>query len=104
MIDLSDKYFMMIEPDKDGEPSKEPIEDEITKKVDYIFSKCKTPDYCYKGFHITKCGKFSDNNDWVLPNGMITNSLCSYYIKYYRDFIPKSEINKINKVYNNIFE
>ena len=102
MIDLSDKYFLMIEPDKDGKPSGEPIEDNLTKKVDLIFSKCKKSDYCYKGFHITKCGKFSDNLDWILPNGMITNNLCTYYIRYYWQYIPLNEIEKINKVFNSM--
>ena len=99
MIDVSNKYFLMIEPDKEGSPSEYPIKDELTNKVDVIFSKCTKSNYCYKGFHITKCGKFSDNNDWILPNGMITNNLCTYYIRYYRKFIPEIEIEKIDKVY-----
>ncbi len=93
---------MMIEPDQEGKPSINPIEDELTQKVDYIFAKCKTLDYCYKGFHITRCGIFSDNDDWLLPNGMITNSLCVYYIRYYRNFIPECEIEKINDIYDEI--
>lgn len=100
MIDLSDKYFMMIEPDKKGKPTVDPIEDELTRKVDYIFSKCKPSNYCYRGFHITRCGKFSDNHDWILSNGMITNNLCTYYIRHYREFVPESEIEKINRVYD----
>lgn len=102
MIDLSDKYFMMIEPDGDGEPTTEPVDDELTGKVDYIFSKCTPSRYCYRGFHMTRCGKFSDNHDWILCNGMITNNLCTYYIRHYRKFIPKSEIEKINGVYDEI--
>jgi len=102
MIDLSNKYFLMIEPDKLGIPSDNPTEDEITNKVDFIFSKCINPNYSYRGAHRTKCGKFSDNNDWILPNGMTTNSLCTYYVRYYRLFIPESEIEKINKVYEEI--
>ncbi len=100
MIDLSDKYFMMIEPDREGKPTVNPIEDKLTRRVDFIFSKCKPSNYCYKGFHMTGCGKSSDNRDWVLPNGMITNSLCTYYIRHYREFIPESEIGKINRVYD----
>ena len=102
MIDLSNKYFLMIEPDKLSDPSDNPTEDEITNKVDFIFSKCTNPNYCYNGFHITKRGKFSDNKIWILPNGMITNNLCTYYVRYYRLFIPDSEIEKINKVYEEI--
>ena len=102
MIDLTNKYFLMIEPDKEGIPSQESIEDELTHKVDYIFFKCTNSNYRYRGFHITRCGEFSDNNNWILTNGMITNSLCIYYIRYYRNYIPQSEIEKINNIYDDL--
>lgn len=98
MINVTDKYFMMIEPDKIGKPSNCPIEDELTEKVEFIFSNCK-PTTSYRGWHTTNCGKMSDNKDWQLPNGMITNSLCCYYIKYYRPFIPETEIMKIESIF-----
>lgn len=102
MIDLSNKYFMMIEPDKEGEPSSEPVEDEITDMINFIYEHTTIPNYAYKGFHSTKCGKRSDNKDHILPNGMITNSLCVYYIQYYRPYIPISEINKIILIYDEL--
>ncbi|OPX87479.1 MAG: hypothetical protein A4E53_02467 [Pelotomaculum sp. PtaB.Bin104] len=102
LINLSDEYFLMIEPDKEGPPLTTPIEDELSNKVDYIFSKCKPLDYSFRGFHQTKCFKVSDNKNWFLPNGMITNSLYTYYIRYYRNYVPQSEIDKINKIYNEL--
>jgi hypothetical protein len=52
----------------------------------------------YCGYHITECGKESKSHDYQLENGMITNSLCVYYLQYYRKIIPKSEMKKVNKV------
>ncbi len=102
MIDLSNKYFLMIEPDVQGSPSEYPVEDDLTKKVDFIFSQAKPSKHCYRGFHVTQCGKHSDNRDWILSNGMITHKLCTYYIRYYRQYIPSSEIEKINKVFTDM--
>lgn len=101
MIDLSNKYLLQIEPDKQGSPSSTSIEDELTKKVDYILSRCHEGTM-YRGFHTTLCGKHSDSCDFVLPNGMVTNSLCTYYIRYYRPYIPQSEIEKIEKAYKDL--
>jgi hypothetical protein len=104
MIDLSDKYLLMIEPDQEGIPSEKPIEDELSRKVDFIFSKCKPSTYASAGTHKTRCGKYSDNVDWILPNGIITNSLCKYYIKFYREYIPSSEIDKVNTLFDKLHE
>jgi len=100
MIQLSDRYFLMIEPDQEGIPSEKPIEDELSIKVDFIFSKCKASAYASAGVHKTRCGKYSDNVDWILPNGVITNSLCKYYIRFYREYIPSSEIAKISTLFD----
>jgi hypothetical protein len=102
MINLSEGYLLMIEPDQEGAPSLTALDDELTRKVDYIFSKCKPSDYCCVGVHTTKCGKHSDNFDWILPNGVITNSLCKYYVRFYRAYIPESEIVKINAIYDSM--
>ena len=102
MINLSEKYLLMIEPDQTHEPAKEPVEDELTQIVDEIYAVCRASEYSYKGIHFTKCEKTSDNKDWILPNGMITHSLICYYIRYYRHAIPASELEKIMKVYNNL--
>lgn len=102
MIKTEDKYLLMIEPDKEGSPSSEPLEDEITRKVDVLFDHCNPSDYRFKGWHSTNCGERSDNRDWFLPNGVITNSLCTYYIRYYRPYIPQIELDKIERLYNDL--
>ncbi len=52
----------------------------------------------YKGFHRTDCGETSSNQDLLLENGMITNSLAVFYLQYYRDSIPKTEMDKVIKL------
>lgn len=104
MLKLEEKYLLMIEPDKQGLPTTVPLEDELTAKLDAIYGVTQKSEYGYKGFHFTKCGKQSDNRDYLLPNGMITNSLAQYYIRYYRPFIPQTEIEKIEQIYASFCE
>lgn len=102
MKNLSDKYLMMVEPDTEGKPSSEPTDDNLTRKMAILFILSHESSKRYRGFHMTKCGKCSDNTDWVLPNGMITHSLCVYYIRFYRAYISDSEINKINMLFEEV--
>lgn len=102
MEDLSNKYFFMIEPDLKNAPSINAIEDSVSQKMDFVFSKAEKSGYAYKGIHFTQCGECSDNHDWILPNKMITNSLCKYYIRYYRDHIPSSEMSKLEDLYSKL--
>lgn len=97
MHDTSDQYLLQIEPDKDSEPSTEPVDDDITDAVKYILS-CAGEGPMYRGFHVTKCGKASGCCDLILPNGMVTNSLALYYIRYYRHAIPEEEFKKISAI------
>lgn len=53
----------------------------------------------YMGSHNTECGERSDNYDYLLENGMITNSLAPFYLKWYRYSIPESEMKKVNELY-----
>ncbi len=106
------KFVLYIEPKKE-QKSEQPINDEITefmqmaldKSVDGIANYSSTdaeekftPNMSYKGFHVTECGKRSSSVDYLLPNGMITNSLCVFYLQHYRNAIPQSEWNKINEL------
>jgi hypothetical protein len=52
----------------------------------------------YKGYHVTECGIRSYGADFLLENGMITNSLADFYLRYYRSSIPKSEMKKVKKL------
>ena len=104
------KFLLYIEPTVD-QKSKEPVNDEITKIVAQCLKNSKPgtanyrniesdgvheADNAWKGTHTTDCGERSDNKDHLLMNGMITNSLCVFYLQYYRDAIPSSEMSKVN--------
>ena len=103
------RFLLYIEP-KAEQKSKEPINDEITKIVETCFNKAKSgaADYSnleskgkftegsgWRGWHTVDCGERSGSRDYLLGNGMITNSLCVFYLQYYRDAIPVKEMDKI---------
>lgn len=102
MENLSDKYLLMIEPDLKGKASLLPLLDDITRKTIYLYSLTKPSEDSYRGFRATQDGQISDNKDHILPNGIITHSLCVHYIKYYRPYVPQSEIDKINRLYTEL--
>jgi hypothetical protein len=108
------KYLLFIEPDS-TEKLDNPISDELShilsemikmgEKGTSFYSNLNdngtfTKSSGYKGTHITNCGERSSNYDILLPNGMITNSLCVFYLEWYRNSIPKSEIKKLEKIKN----
>lgn len=105
-------YLLFIEP-KLEDKLIEPIEDELTSLMEMALSRSKegVSNYSslsdkstfrtgpgYKGRHITDCGVKSSNNDYLLENGMITNSLATFYLRWYRYSIPISEMLKIQKL------
>lgn len=110
-IDKS-RFLLYIEP-KAEQKSKEPIDDEITKTVEMCFNKAEsgTADYSnlerngnfrkgngWKGWHTADCGERSNGHDYLLGNGMITNSLCVFYLRYYRKAIPETEMDKVREL------
>jgi hypothetical protein len=118
------KYLLYIEP-KVNEKLTEPINDELVECMEMALSKSqkgaarysdindmgdgfdwnhngqirKVPSFsnrsAYKGSHRTECGERSSNCDYLLENGMITNSLAPFYLKWYRYSIPVSEMIKV---------
>ena len=109
----SSRYLLYIEPLR--EQKENPVDDDITLLVERAFIRAKPGGANYsdlndngtfrshggwKGCHITDCGQRSDNYDYLLGNGMITNSLCVFYLRYYRNAIPKSEMDKVRKLCN----
>jgi hypothetical protein len=107
--DDTTKFLLYIEPPA-SEKLPEPINDELTQVIEYALSKAdegtanyssKTddpkfrPGAGYKGSHRTECGERSANKDYLLENGMITNSLAPFYVKYYRYSIPESDMTKL---------
>lgn len=99
MISDSEKHLLFIEPDRENLPSTLPINDDLTRKVDYIMSFAKPQAMHFKGWHTTRCGKNSATYNLDLPDGFVTNSLADYYVKHYRLYIPASEVLKINALY-----
>lgn len=105
-------YLLFIEPKKEDK-LKDPINDELTELMEMALSKSlkgvsmysTTLDkgsfregVGYKGFHRTECGERSSSCDYLLQNGMITNSLAPFYLRWYRYSIPESEMLKVKKL------
>ncbi len=106
-------YLLYIEPTKE-QKSQEPIEDELVSLLETALEEAKegTAWYSnledkgenfregsgYRGVHRTECGERSSNKEYLLKNGMITNSLASFYLCWYRDAIPQTEMNKIEQL------
>ncbi len=106
------KFLLFIEPKKEDKSST-PINDQLTEIIQFALSQSKqgasnyysldnpehfTESIAYKGFHTTDCGEYSSNVDYLLENGMITNSLCTFYLRWYRKFIPQSELDKVKRL------
>lgn len=92
MVDLSDKYLLMIEPQ--DRFKEEEVNDDLTTKMERLFKQSKEIDHT-RGWHKAKDGKDSTNCTYLLPSGHITNSLCVHYLRYHRSEVPKSEIAKL---------
>lgn len=52
----------------------------------------------FMGWHGTDCGESSDNHDYLLKTGHITNSLAPFYLKWYRNSISRNDMMKIREV------
>lgn len=105
-------FFLYIEPKK-KEKLKKPIDDEITKLVELAFSKSKKGSANYskineiprfrfgdgwRGYHGTECGEISEDRDYIFENGLITNSLCVFYVKWYRNSIHENDWIKLKRL------
>ena len=90
--------FLFIHPE--NPPSDLPIEDDVTEKVDFIFSQLAIG-CSYRGFQVTSFGKYSEPNDYVheiLP--IVSNSLAPYYIRHHRADISEKEIRWIHELHD----
>ena len=109
------KFLLYIEP-KASDKLKDPIDDELVHIMNMALSKAKSgvAGYSnidndgsrfsegsgYRGHHHTECGERSSNCDFLLENGMITNSLSPFYLKWYRYSIPETEMKKVHELVN----
>lgn len=106
------RFLLYIEPKKE-EKLINPIDDNLTKLMELALSKATSgvgsyssldteerfkSDVGYKGFHRSDCGQMSSSKDYLLENGMITNSLAPFYLRWYRYSIPENDMNKIKEL------
>jgi hypothetical protein len=102
------KYLLYIEPAVEKK-SAQPVDDEWTRLVEAELAMAKegAADYGnpddqgtffeggWRGVHRTACGESGGNHDYLLSNGMITNKLAAFYLRWYREAIPASEWRKL---------
>ena len=55
-------------------------------------------DDSWRGTHRVDEFASSSNRDYLLKCGLVTNSCAGYYLQYYRNQIPDSEIQKLKKL------
>jgi len=110
--DDKSNYFLFLDP-RPEDKSTEPVNDKLTALVQMAFdnstegtSRYSDPEDIntfrggsgYKGIHLTRCGERSSNKDYLLENGLITNSLCVYYVRWYRNSISENDMIKLNQL------
>ena len=109
------KYFLFIEPDASKKSAK-PVDDALTESLQAAMAQAVKGTSAvdnlrddkgdtfhagngYRGMHFAADGLVSDVNDYLLPNGFITNSLCVHYVRFYRDELPKTEMQKLRALH-----
>lgn len=110
--DDDSRFLLYITPPKE-EKLKKPIEDGWTELIENAFANSKNGIANYMGLniperfvedkewwypHTTNCGEESSCQDYLLENGMMTNSLCVFYVKWYRNSIPESDQRKLEEL------
>ncbi len=93
MVCTDDKHILFIEPQEF--PSAEPVIGVTVRRMAAILAKATGTGPVYMGVHHCKCGAESDNQDFELPDGSITNSLAVHYLAYHRHEIPREELAKV---------
>ena len=90
----SSRRLLFIEPDEP--PTFLAVFDSLTRKVCAAFRLARASDYAYGGIHCCRCGAYSTNIDHILPNGMVTNSLCVHYVAHHRSAVSAHELELID--------
>ncbi len=91
-------HLLFIEPT--NPPTKDPIEDELSAKVDFIFSQLVVGEGMYRGSHNTPFGKMGGFNDYVHPVfPLVSNILAGYYIRHHRADISPKQLVWIEELY-----
>ncbi len=100
MIDKNGLLF--IEPH--GPASATPVVDGYTQRMTAALVQAVKgtgtgrqfrPGSGYRGWHNCSCGAMSSNCNYLLSNGMVTNSLCVHYLASHRAAVPAAELRKV---------
>lgn len=98
-------FLLFVEPSNDR--AETPVIDDLTRKMAAAFLIAKsgtimggTPDDFregarWHGVQQCACGRCSSAVDYLLPSGLMTNSLCVHYLAWHRSEIPQSELDKV---------
>ena len=92
-------HLLFIEPV--NPPTENPIEDDLTAKLDFIFSQLVVSEGKYRGFFVTRFGKISDSCDYIHSVfSLVSNSLAGYYIRHHRADISHKQLVWIEELYH----
>jgi glutathione S-transferase len=91
---ISDHGLLFIEPEQTATPT--PVIDRITRKLCAAFRQARDSDWASGGFHQCCCGAMSEDHDFHLPNGDLTNSLCVHYVAHHRSEVPQQQLARID--------
>jgi hypothetical protein len=105
MVLQNEKCLLFIEPTKE-EKLLEPINDDLTELMQYALKHHAAEGgvsidgtfeegLTFRGFHTSPCGEATSSKDYLLENGMATNSMAVFYLQWYRNSIPQAEIEKL---------
>ena len=103
---IDQRGLLYIEPQQ--QPLAEPIIDELTWKMAAALNHCVATgtygsgQFCknnrFRGWHTCSCGACSDNVDYLIPNGEVTNSLAVHYLAYHRHEVPSQQLERVRKL------
>jgi hypothetical protein len=90
----SPRRLLFIEPRQPASPT--PVIDQITRRMSAAFRQATNSEYACGGYHRCICGVLSEDHDFYLPNGDLTNSLCVHYVAYHRAEVPQQALARID--------
>ena len=100
---INNKGLLFIEPKNPA--SAEPVVDDLTRRMAAALNDGVggtgmsqadfRPGGGWRGWHTCVCGACSSNQNYLLQDGQVTNSLCVHYLAFHRDEVPESELQKV---------
>lgn len=88
--------LLYIEPT--NEASSTPLIDDLTRKITAAYREAEPMDGFWRGVHTCVCGANSSSQDYFLPDGTMTNSLCVHYIAFHRNEIPFHILEQVSSL------